>query len=406
MKRGGKQWKQGADTCVLDPIVACTNEDDKLLIPADQRNNYVSRVVDKLSTDKDVESELRTYYPKLFSERMVAVHLLSCAPAYSAEDEKSDINPSDPGGCNTLKPTAYSVNKMENHINLITPRFDGNLNSYANALLEMNIPPGSSYVSIMLTQLSGALTAAVSLVDDLGPWIVHGDCHYGNILFTKTKTGIRTALSDFGRIVFVDNPYDDALINKGVADWAEVLDLTSIERFNYLKGFDQHPEVVLSRLDVLNPTVTPELTERRRRTLRGWTVYAILNLMYAYPNQQTPREVEALLDTTSQLDLQTKLNNFLASNKAPLVTIVPSVRRELRPPQSVKDARKAERNKELLDLQKQAAESQRVTGQTGVLARMFGMGKRRKTRRRRVVNASSSRRLPSSPTRKGRRSFS
>jgi len=411
MRRGGKQWKQGADTCVLDPIVACTNEDDKLLIPADQRKNYVSRVVDKLSTDKDVESELRTYYPKLFSERMVAVHLLSCAPAYSAEDEKSDIKTSDPGGCNTLKPAAYSVNKMETHTNLITPRFDGNLNSYVNTLLGMNVPVGSSYASIILTQLSGALVAAVSLVDDQGPWIVHADCHYGNILFTKTSTGIRSALSDFGRIVFVDNPYDDESINKGVADWANVLDLRSIERFNYLKTFDQHPEVVLSRLDVLNPTVTPELTERRRRTLRGFTPYAILNLMYAYLDQETPREVQELLDTTSQESLQSKLNSFLASNNAPLVTeamIAPSARTSLIP-QSVKDARKAARKAEYKQLEQQAAEAAqpgRMAGETGILGRMFGLGKRRKTRRGRGTNASSSRRPLSSPTRTARRSFS
>jgi hypothetical protein len=436
-KRGGKQWKEGADTCVMDPVVACANNADDVLSP-EERKGYVSRIVETGSTDISTGEGIRTFYPDLISERMVSIHRIACTPLYVEEDEvigegiRSDL------ACNNLRNLDTQTNKLRDnslsHVNLITAKFEGEPYYDEAKRIRKSAVSENAKFQQLFKDLRSAMHAAVSLVDDVGPWYVHTDCHYGNILFNRVDGGINSALADFGRMIMVNNPADDREVRLAVDSWGMQFGLNTQQTLLNFAKYPQHPYDLLFELALFSQVNDESDKISRRNALRGWTPYAILRQTFVYAKefgQQDYPDLAPILNANSQAELIEAINEFIVKmggrpGYIKKELIIPSARRgaavlaqqkearrralqmEKQEPQ-LRAQRKATLKQRYGALEQQAAEAtepQRVTGQTGVAARMFGLGKRRKTRRRRAANASSSRRPPSSPTRKARRSFS
>jgi hypothetical protein len=172
-----------------------------------------------------------------------------------------------------------------------------------------------------------ALQTAVDMVPDEGPWIVHADCHLGNVLLG----GGQAVLSDWGRTVIIENPADIGSVRKGVKEWLvsiEWLGLTPIMsngRFitalvgslHSPREYPQHPHVVLDDIGLNLFMADVSKQETARQAIRGWLVYVLVAQAFGI---QHP----AFLTTTSQSDLQAKLDATLASTELPTVALPPS----------------------------------------------------------------------------------
>ena len=285
--RGGVAVNHGADTCIYNPPVKCVGREQ--LYSAETN---VSRVV--LATTEDVKIESRIRGMPI--DDYVKTHFISAAidacnpdfrfPVDTIPREQFDP-PEEPGGCNKVngKPSTALVN-------LITPKFNGgNLSSHLvrNGLLDDK--------KAKLALLASALFGSVYLVPDQGPWIVHMDLHFGNILVQRLPNAdvllksywlrkwisplgddfrtyallsvdvpYYTALADWGRVIFIENPNDTASVAAGVTKWSDKYNSPGIWQN---PRYTQHPPELASYFARgMNP---PPLS-----ILRGIMPYTIL----------------------------------------------------------------------------------------------------------------------------------
>jgi hypothetical protein len=234
MKAGAK-WKEGADTCVFKPAVRCEGESD--VRPG------LSRVQsgDIATEERRVEEVLRTNFKELIEIGSVTISEHICKPAFTPEDEKlgEDIqvnrNQGRRGPCD-LDTTAELTN-------FITPERGI---PYAE-LVPKPVTPIEKYRLIR-----PVLEAAIMLVPDAGPWVIHTDLHTRNILVEDGKT----TLIDWGRSIVITNPKDKATVQTAVNEWKA-------------RGLKPAPEIDY-------PAIRTALNSNVQTALRGWMPYTLL----------------------------------------------------------------------------------------------------------------------------------
>ncbi len=304
MMLAGAKWKSGTDTCVFKPAVKCQGETE--VRPG------VSRIRKKENAERDIliETRLRDAFPALVESGAVNVFSHQCVPEFTKEDIASDPAAVFSGkGCERLG--EISEGPVPALTNLVTPEV---MSSMKSALTQLpNLPTGNRIIL-----MRRALQTAVDLVPDEGPWIIHADCHLGNVLLS----GGNSTLADWGRAVIVENPKDIASIRKGVKEW--LLSLSHIglvpeyPAYKFLmamtltlhqpKEYAQHPRNVLGEIAINLWRKEEENQEIARQALRGWLLYVLINQAFGVDDQ-------TLLKTPSQKELQAKLEAFLASQK-------------------------------------------------------------------------------------------
>jgi hypothetical protein len=314
--KGGMRWKQGSDTCVFKPSLACKDGRAPANLPG-----MLSRVVETGSPDIQTETQLRELFPKLVKRGLITVHVQACTPEFSSKNLEWAPNLNTSGSCRLPGYTS-------SYINLITPEYTGNLYSYLIGTQRNSFKIGKQRA---LEVLRGAICAAVALVPDNKRWVIHGDLHFGNVLVkrefdSKTPSSqTYTSLADWGRSI----TFDSGNVNSVFDGLTKYLSLQS----SLWKDFDSFldmakepgvqagtfPQYSVSVFHMVNAfhsnhedhRATVQDFELALAALRGWMVYSLLkqyNLYYGLPQ---PSWLPSLLQTKTQQQLITILNTRL-----------------------------------------------------------------------------------------------
>ena len=321
---GGFRWKAGADTCVFTPVVDCQ---DNGHIPYQGNPNYISRVVavpgGGRSWDAKVEEYIKTNYPNFFAQGIVSLCAYACKPKFKASDLTGQ--PTGTGrGCNSLNQSKRGA--QNEYDNLITKLFSEG--SYADYVRNHRL---SELDSLRLVR--HALNAAVGLVPDNGPWVIHADCHLGNILVNKAADGKkRSALADWGRSIAIENPNNPVDVLRGLTAYLQRMKYRSFDAFRTYLGntlFSQHPPEILRALHtyvidltaivdrsasaatIANYGINTNTLYQNLPALRAFTAYGILRSLTHQRIKKTQTGLSPILQSTSQVDLQNKINAFL-----------------------------------------------------------------------------------------------
>ena len=296
--QGSGRWREGADTCVYKPAVHCTDVDPTLpqfnpggKIP----DGYVSRIVQKTSPDVKTEDFIKQYFKPLVDKNYISVYARSCTPLYLSTDAIDDSTyvPRDNAGCSHAPRS-----DPRSQLNLIAPKLsetfaEGHRNTF-DAI-------------VLFKELRHAFYTAASLVSsDTGPWIIHTDLHYDNLLKFESKGDplgdIGYALHDWGRTLIIKNPTDfNSVINDlKLYKSALVLNLFGLTpehpkykfamsnefKLSVNSGYRSQTDPIFLKAidDSLIAKNMPELAHHLRK-LRIWSVYSLMTLGLHYANE-------------------------------------------------------------------------------------------------------------------------
>jgi hypothetical protein len=279
---GGRQEFSGADTCVYVPPVRCEGE-------AEREPGVVSRILPTAQAARDIaiEAYIRRQFPALVANGSVTVHTKRCVPAFADQDNELPSSLTNNSGCQrvpyTIRGPIYVMNvdgtypldakgnKIPHFENLLTPVRSGSFYPRFNR----------ETLAVSLFLLTDALSAAISLCPDSGPWVIHADLHFGNILYyTSTDQRIHTSLNDWGRTVVVNDPNNIESLKTGILEWmpATVYNTDPLVVLQTLvrDGFAQRPQHPPILFDRLYRGFQNRNENEIRRILRGWVPYVIL----------------------------------------------------------------------------------------------------------------------------------
>ena len=308
--RGGRLWKEGSDTCVFKPAVRC--EGDTHRTP-----NAVSRIVNVGESTRDVyvEERIRKEFPELVTAGLVTVHTKSCSPSYDTEDLTYDktFQMADGLGCEKLENLVLpGVNKA--HLNMITPLRGETFYTF--------IQKNPAFRPRWRDMVSGIVQAALTMVPDKGPWIIHADCHLNNIL-TIPKGQFEPpdlSLADWGRTIVIENPNDMSSVRKGVREWAENAAFLQISKdmtdeevgkrmTKTLLDYPQHPSMYTEGLSGI---FTDDKAKQAYgiRTLRGWLPFVLVRQVMGLCEPGDHRYFfEEMRNSVKQANSQVELGN-------------------------------------------------------------------------------------------------
>jgi hypothetical protein len=327
-RAGMAQWREGVDTCVFNPAVRCVGEPE--------RREGVSRIRNKDVGARDtlIETKLREAFPALVEAMAVSVYSHTCTPEYDAEDARDDVpGMIRSGGCERLGEIVPGPNPE--HQNFITAKFQGSLNAY---LVPEGVP-NNDRIRDWKSLLAYATRAAVDLVPDDGPWIIHADCHFGNVLWRSRYDGVVvTSLGDWGRAILIEDPNDINSVRKGIREWVGSLGYLQTPAdstpnkiaaaISRLRPMSQHPRRILTHLAILMID-RPISREADLAALRGWVLYVLISQMMNYLPEGDPvvepEALNALLTAPNQAALKAYRRNILApapSRRAAPVAVV------------------------------------------------------------------------------------
>ena len=336
-QRGGQMWDQGDDGCIFYPRVACVGEK----VPLSSDPNFVSKIVPAKSLDLDVEMFLRKYFLHVVSKKGVLIARNNCVPQFVAEDwipspklaEK--LVSSKYGACHGL----LAVKTPELYQNLLYEKYD---DTYFHAIQQ---EPFLSNHTKCLLLLRHALNAAVALVPDSGPWVLHIDLQVNNIFVKLAKR--YSSLADWGRCCIIENPNDQTSITKGLTTLLEKLKTKITVKRKFIEDYTGYPElpqfpiVIRKAYDILLNAKAIDIDARN--LLRLTSIYGVLNSLVDKVNKE-----EALKDTlkmtlnpilqgiinellqpdgrsipTSQQDIINKLNEKLGKDYIDIPSLFP-----------------------------------------------------------------------------------
>ena len=356
-QQGKGRWRAGADTCVMKPVVACAEGNTPAQVTANP-SGYVSRVVDSGNEDAATEQFLRTHFQPVIDASIIVVSIHACTPSFSAVDNNNQqqevdyATHSNGAGCENLEIGQYASDTSgEGKTNLITPRFGKDIFKKAGRLF------GKMTHQQMFLSLKTAIIAAISLVPDTGPWLIHSDLHLGNVLEIVNPTqrvvrlgsieftllpndasggNMQYAVSDWGRVLRIDDIHNGrnfytALTDRfptGVDRYGRPYDKlgTDIWHWRYM----QHPPVLGDKLRAYraNRAANPDtIGDDEKALFRGWTAFTLVYQCFGYrgadgkfyfrspgqPSTNTLRLMTEILRSTSQSDLIVRINNIAAS---------------------------------------------------------------------------------------------
>lgn len=320
------QWREGVDTCVFNPAVKCEGEaqrpGEEELPEGVEPRTFVSRIRTRAKAGRDIEVEtlIRTKFPKLVEYGSVSVYDRQCVPDYDEEDVKYEV-PDEirSSGCGKLG--QLKVGPNPEHVNLITEKFDGEVASYLYPDPNDEDEADQERLKEWRSIIRHASSAAVVMVPDEGPWIIHTDCHLGNVLYNEYTTAEGeerqvSALADWGRTLIIENPKDLASIRQGIREWVGSLTYLQtaadapadkiVAAIRSIGDRKQHPRSILDAVArlMIDPVAN---FEKDMAMLRGWMFYALITQMIAdledEDDEPLPYEVAAVLQTRNKREL-------------------------------------------------------------------------------------------------------
>lgn len=338
----------------MKPVVACAEGN----IPAQVTANptgYVSRVVASDSEDAATEQFIRTHFQSVIDAGIVAVSIHACTPEFREADnntQQQETEYNHGAGCTNLGIGQYvSGISGDGKTNLITPKFGKDI--FAKF--------GKMFTSVTHQQLflclKTAIIAAISLVPDNGPWLIHSDLHLGNVLeiLNPVQRSVRVGNIEF---TLMANDVNGGNRQFAVSDWGRVLQINDVNngqefytaltsRFptgidKYGRPYDklgtdiwvwkymQHPPVLGDKLREYRSTRSADPTSispEEKALFRGWTAFVLVYQCFGYrrvdgafsflppgkPSTNTLRLLSEILRSTSQADLIVRVNNIAAS---------------------------------------------------------------------------------------------
>ena len=275
---GAGPWRQGADTCIFNPALACTDNKGHRYGP-----EYVSRVTNPQDTALRVETVLKTEYSGLVDLGWVTAYEHKCTPFYEPEDAQYTDSFKDkylrpmrrgqrehpPGACETKVKAKNMLGISALQVNLISKRVGQEFADLHTSRFD---------VRKCIEELRHAFSAAVALVPDTGTWIINTDMHAGNILMNETHG--KFMLHDWGRSILIENAQLDSQIVAGIKSFRDEVyperDWPSVP-----VGFQLPQQMSDAVMDIYaTHTVTPE----EKATLRVWTVFVLFKTITNYSN--------------------------------------------------------------------------------------------------------------------------
>ena len=308
-QRGAGPWRQGMDTCVVKPIVAC--QGPQPVLPKNP-NAYISRVTDPDDRAKFVEDLLKSKFKKLIDADWVTAYTVACTPEYKPSDLVPDASfyrkyPTNMGLACESKIYPFNRTPDELRDDALRRRTTElrNLNYEAHDQVNMiSERAGDAFADFKngvpireaFLMFQNAMSAAVELVPDAGPWIIHTDLHPNNILqSSKNTASVKFMLHDWGRSLVIADPTTPQGITSGVA--AFVNDVYPPAKWKQIpRGWQMPPELVKAveelkslndAINAKNAGISPESNVAR---LRVWTIYMVFkNILadFAVPARDT-----------------------------------------------------------------------------------------------------------------------
>lgn len=308
--KGGVKWKSGADTCVFKPAVKCAGEDAP--------RSGISRVTTKEAGAYDitVESLIREHFPHLVANNSVTIHDVACVPEFTEEDRgiAEDYGGDEKKGCKQLEPIEVGV--KDTLVNLVTQL-------RASATMNEAITSTEYTLSDItkIRMLRPALLAAVDMVPDSGPWIIHGDCHLNNVLLVEGKA----SLADWGRTLIIEDPSTNQTIRTGILNWIRRFTKTPaltrklLATFREQAGaYPQHPSIIVDPIVAAIEAPTDISYEIARRTMRGFVSFVLLSQVFG-----TASKFIHLLACETNAELRQEvtkiINRYMGIGEAPRV---------------------------------------------------------------------------------------
>lgn len=282
--KGGLQWKEGSDTCIFKPSVAC--KEDPITYPSDIPN-MISRVVKKTEPDIANEKLIRDNFPDLVKRGIVSVFQTECTPQFIEGNRNVSNSITYSGPCMKRPASVYLSN-------LITPEYTDSFRSYIKT---NNI---GSLRAIQL--LRGAICAAIELVPDNKVWVIHGDLHLNNVLVKQDleakerESQTYTALADWGRMITF-NSADVESVYYGLARFLHLQSMKFGPFSSYKKILDdpgirsgrytQYSGTLLTALHNFMVayeagSMTDALFKKTLAVLRGFMPYILTKQLLAY----------------------------------------------------------------------------------------------------------------------------
>ena len=259
-------------TCVYLPAVRCEGQ-------AERTPNSVSRIKPIADADYDirVEGRLKQFFPRLVENGSITVNSRVCTPDFQDEDlDQPNPRIQGEGGCSRVNPQGPGVDPT--YVNLVTPLLEGTFE-------QLNEQQRRQCVR-------DAIEAAIALVPDNGPWILHGDAHLGNIMYYTREGRLRSTLADWGRVIMIDNPRNFERVRLGIKEHAvqHLQGLNQESTFDqvadamyafYGVGFDRFPAFVADAIyRGIRDASSEEQRTRCTNSLRGMMVYVLVRQMY------------------------------------------------------------------------------------------------------------------------------
>ena len=305
-------WKEGVDTCVFNPAVKCEGD-------AAPEPNSVSRIVqsDKATRDLKVESLIREKFPAVVDAGFVTIHTKSCTPDYSEQDLRfaRTYQAKDDHGCDKLKLHEVVSGVVKTHTNMITPLRGDTFPAFMRK--------NPAFHRQWKSMLDGILLAAITMVPDDGPWIIHTDCHLGNVL-TVPKGAYEApdlSLSDWGRALIIENPKDINSVRQGIREWAYSISYLNIPQgatdgqlvamiHQRLGNLPQHPDIYQNAFDlVYSNDVSKQQTGLSK--LRSWLPFALITQSHAMMNYGENIQIDVYRKIATESTSQQKLGDLV-----------------------------------------------------------------------------------------------
>lgn len=314
---GAETWRQGADTCVLDMSVGC--KDDSSVERA--KPGYISRIVRKGSQDALIERTIKSWFPNLVTNGLLAVSEFQCTPKFQEYSNLKNATYTT-GPCSIVKreynaaaskgpfPSHSRGLVEDNYDNLVTKKYESSFYEFRQEMpSEMD---DTSYFQYVFSVLRGAMNAAVATVpdpDNFPSWVIHADLHQNNILLNSSggpDGNAYTALADWGRAILIPNINDPEALHALLAGYSR-----SFEHIlaNETATYKQYPHFVIYRIVQFIRSPSPATYNDAVDALRVWNVAAIVNSLGINP--ESFGGDNGLEYTYTQAALITKINKQL-----------------------------------------------------------------------------------------------
>ncbi len=280
-QRGAGPWRQGADTCVFKPALAC--KDNPTVRPGPE---YVSRVTEPMDRAFPIEKLLKKTFSSLVSKGWITAFDKPCKPFYAPEDKVVDPSfyetypdPEKQGACQ-LK--IFADNRYaDQQLNLISKRIGPAFRDF--------ITP--TPMNTAMSMFRNAMSAAVALVPDNGPWVLHTDLHSNNILRSLTEPEPSYVLHDWGRSLVITVPKQRQSFIEGVVEFVDNVYPPAV--YGKVPIVWQMPPMIINSVQKIYDTRT--VTPQDAQCLRVWTIFSvfknILQIAIPIPNAKITYDV-------------------------------------------------------------------------------------------------------------------